>query len=330
MASSRRTGTNENIQSYGGVTRDFTIFSVWEAATDIDLVAGAQSEVLECFDDAASFDDTINASGATTNTSFFRMIRPGPGQGHDGTSNNGFTIASTAADHVFTLSEANFQVQDIIATMTYNSASTRNVFRANGDSVILVGCIAFDGSNSGSGSSSGFNFTASSDNSRAILCLAENNDSRGFLMDAGSSNALLYNCTAIGNAVQGIDVNESTCVVTNCLSSSNPADFTGAVGAGSTTNASSDATAPGTSPRINQTFTFVNAAGNDYHLSQDDAGAKDFGTDLSTDAMFAFNDDIDGNKRPLVWDIGVDEVGGGGGPSGGVKRRRRLLFHRGR
>ena len=65
-------------------------------------------------------------------------------------------------------------------------------------------------------------------------------------------------------------------------------------------------TAPGTSPRINQTFTFVNAAGDDFHLDAADVGADNFGTDLSADANFAFDDDIDGDLFD-TWDIGMDE-----------------------
>ena len=67
MASSRLTATNENISTYGagGFGRDYTSLGTWESATDIDLVTAAQSEVLECYDDAASFDDRLTFAGAT-------------------------------------------------------------------------------------------------------------------------------------------------------------------------------------------------------------------------------------------------------------------------
>jgi len=59
---------------------------------------------------------------------------------------------------------------------------------------------------------------------------------------------------------------------------------------------------------VNRTFTFVDEANDDFHLaSTDDTGAKDYGTDLSSDPNLSFNDDIDGDTRSGTWDIGADE-----------------------
>jgi len=80
--------------------------------------------------------------------------------------------------------------------------------------------------------------------------------------------------------------------------------------------ASSDATADDTDTtgnRINQTFTFVDAANDDYHLDSADAGAKGFGTDLSADADYPFDWDVDGDTRGTTWDIGFDQITGVGG-----------------
>lgn len=75
-------------------------------------------------------------------------------------------------------------------------------------------------------------------------------------------------------------------------------------------NASSDGTAPGTSSRTNQTFTFVSTSGTyDLHLQSSDAGAKDYG--VSDPGSGLYSDDIDGNTRSGSWDIGADEVTGG-------------------
>lgn len=59
----------------------------------------------------------------------------------------------------------------------------------------------------------------------------------------------------------------------------------------------------GTGNRTNQTFAFVDAAGGNYHLRGDDAGAREQGINLS--ALFA--KDIDGQVRKGLWDIGADE-----------------------
>ncbi|MCK5081627.1 MAG: hypothetical protein KAR31_01850, partial [Candidatus Omnitrophica bacterium] len=56
---------------------------------------------------------------------------------------------------------------------------------------------------------------------------------------------------------------------------------------------------------------FVDEANDDFHLASNDTGAKDLGTDLTSDANLAFSDDIDGDTRPVApgtWDIGADET----------------------
>lgn len=77
------------------------------------------------------------------------------------------------------------------------------------------------------------------------------------------------------------------------------------IATGSTNNASHDATAPGASPRINQTFTFVSIS--DFHLAAGDAGALGFGVDLSADAAFPISTDIDGQAFATPWPIGADQ-----------------------
>ncbi len=56
--------------------------------------------------------------------------------------------------------------------------------------------------------------------------------------------------------------------------------------------------------------TFADADNDDFHLASNDAGARNYGTDLSADGNLAFQDDIDGGARPgeSVWDIGADET----------------------
>lgn len=94
----------------------------------------------------------------------------------------------------------------------------------------------------------------------------------------------------------------------------------GSWGTGTDYNASSDGTSTaGTHNRVSQTFTFVNAAGKDFHLSGSDAGAKGFGTDLSADANYPLTKDIDGETPATPWNIGADQVAAAGGGGGGVQ-----------
>lgn len=76
-----------------------------------------------------------------------------------------------------------------------------------------------------------------------------------------------------------------------------------------------------THDRVSQTFAFVSttSGSEDYHLSSTDTGALNFGVDLSADPNLAFNDDIDGQIRSGVWDIGADEYGAGSGGDTGTE-----------
>jgi len=307
MATSRRTATNENVSTFGGAGqgRDYTDLTVWEAATDIDLVGAAQSEVLECYDDQASYDQRVNVGGATTNASYFRIIRPagtigtGSWEGHDGTPNNGVYFNNTVADETFYYNgEAYSSVQDIIVSHTIAGSSTHIAVRLDGAANMLaVGMILVDVT-SGSGEARGLRLA---DECIAVNCLAIRVDEAGFMGDSSGLTDWFYNCTAIDNGVYGFDDTGGSNIVLckNCLGDNNaPEDFD-SVGTftGSLNNASGDATAQGTNNRINQTFTFVNAGNDDYHLTNTDAGARTYGVDLSADSIFAFDDDIDGQTR---------------------------------
>ena len=137
--------------------------------------------------------------------------------------------------------------------------------------------------------------------------------SSGIRQTDGSWTSYIYNCTFY-DCDTGLERGAGTMVAKNCLSNCDAlnAAFTDFVGTFTTSNnnASSDGTAPGTSSRTSQTFTFVAAGSDDFHLDSADAGAKDFGADLSADGNFSFSDDIDGDTRSGSWDIGADEVTG--------------------
>jgi len=293
MASSRKTATNENISTYG-TGKDYTVLATWEAATDIDLVTATQSEVLECYDTDASFNDYVSLAGATTNASYFRIIRPASGQGHDGTPNNGVTFISTTDADCVIISESNSQIQDIIARLNINSVTSRSILRATSPLAGFIGCIAFNGVNAGTGVIVGMTLEPTSpDKAFAVNCLSHNNDARGFWA-GGTGTKYLYNCTAVGNAGNGFERTAGTAIAKNCLSSGHTNDWNGTW---TQTTCSAEDAAP----------TYVNAAGDDFHLAAGDTTWIDAGTDLSADADYAFNDDIDKTTISGTWDIGFDK-----------------------
>lgn len=126
--------------------------------------------------------------------------------------------------------------------------------------------------------------------------------SQGFV-GAGTGHEF-WNCTAADCVTSGFTEDEA-CVLKNCLSKGASVGFIGTF-TGSSNNAEDDGNgAPGSNPRSGVTFTFVNAAADDFHLASTDTGAKGFG--ISDPGSGAFDDDIDGQTRGATWDIGFDQ-----------------------
>jgi hypothetical protein len=128
------------------------------------------------------------------------------------------------------------------------------------------------------------------------------------------STIYLYNCT-IHNCAVGVSAGGATVYAKNVLTAATIYHgFITETGSMTCTNcASSDATADdfgGSGNRVSQTFTFVDAANDDFHLAANDAGALGYGLNLYNDANYPFQDDIDGQDRGgsgASWDIGADE-----------------------
>lgn len=297
MASSRRLPAAYNVSTYGGAGRDYTSLAAWESDTDNDLVAAARGEVLECYADASYFNDRVALSGATANSSYFRVIKSASGQEHSGIPGQGVTFSSTTDLNLFTISEANACVYDICATLTPNSANNRAAFAVSSPGVHgCVGCIAFSCANAGTGVAYGFTLTNTGGGARAIAvnCLAARCEDAGFLSTGGQT--LHYNCTSVLNAYGFRNSGATGVRAKNCCASGNTtADWDGTFGTVLTN------TSEGASPD------YVNPTIDDYHLASGDAVCKDKGTVLSTDPDYAFDDDIDGRTRSGTWDIGFDE-----------------------
>lgn len=310
MASARETATNESVATYGNETRDYQEgeLAVWEAATDLDLPGTTTSYVLECYDDAASYDDYVTLDDATCDADYFRIIRPagtigeGDWQGHDGTPNNGFSFFNTvgAQRWIFNnAAEAYSQIQDIIAKNTCDSAAQAYCFVSTGNESVFVGCIAFDATNIGAGIIIGI-YIASPVGKKifAINCLAHNIAERGFMAGNDIGGRYFYDCTSTNNGSYGFyNIHISVpAIAKNCCSSSNGTDWADNGGGWTQTTC----TAEGANP------TYVNAGGDDFHLAVGDTVCRGNGTDLSGDGDYPFDDDIDGDTRS-AWDIGFDE-----------------------
>lgn len=314
MASSRKTGTGEDVDTYdsaGG--KDYAALQTWEDATDNNNVTGTVSPVLECYN--GPHDDKVWMAGATNNATYFRTIRPASGEGHSGTESSGVAFdfdsdPGSSALGVFTQSDNYSQIQDLIVSLNCNVASNRCCLYQNGDESADVGCIMYDSANVGAGGAWGWLAGGSSgeDNLAAINCLADGSDGDlrvGFGRIAGADSALCYNCTAYADnaGAYGFFQNAGSGDLfhwTNCLATgwyygdfkqTTQVPYVNYCSSGDATADDWDNGDSGNN-NINQTFTFVNAAGHDFHLAAGDAGAQGLGTSLSADGKYAFDDDI--------------------------------------
>jgi hypothetical protein len=141
----------------------------------------------------------------------------------------------------------------------------------------------------------------------------------------------IYNCTAV-NCTVGFRRSYGPMNAYNCLAANNTTGFD-QVGGNTWTLyncASSDGTADdfaGSGNRVNQTFSFKDAANGDYHLAENDTGARGHG--LTDPGSGLYLDDIDGEIRTVPWDIGADQFVSGGGdkvPIGAINRYYRTLM----
>ena len=138
-------------------------------------------------------------------------------------------------------------------------------------------------------------------------------------------NNLIYNIANIGieyrgiaynntvyNSNIGIDGSNTGLAKNNIVKGSGDTNsYIGTFASGTDYNATdgTDDIGQGSHNKISQTFTFADEANDDFRLSLSDAGAKDSGTDLSADTYLSFSEDISGQLRSSVWDIGASEAG---------------------
>lgn len=326
MASSRLTGTNENVSTGGDVSRDYNLtageMTTWEGDTDRELASENVSEVLEIYDDAEFDFNDIQLNGAISDASYFRIIRPTSGAEHKGIMDDGIIIKPTAmTTYLFYINESHTSVQDItVKTGSLPTGATcYALYLSPFDDTSFAGCIV-DGEEQESvtGTRVGFYLKGSTAAAPpvAINCLAINLSSTGICAGFRSSSSAANNeHEIISSGAHNCDVGlERASAITqriiNCDFSGNTDDVNGDFsGSNWTTNN------PATYNGVAGSPTFVASGSDNYHLADADTVLRGNGTDMSGDGVFAFDDDVDFDTR-LPWDIGFDEnltVAGGVG-----------------
>mgnify|MGYP001618703724 FL=1 len=290
----------KTIRASGG---DYTSRSAFEAAVPANLVTLDQqwSGVIDAFEDTIA----VTVAGTTTDATRYVEFRVASGQGHAGKWD------ATKAKLIVSAGTAFYNDQPytrIIGDQISDSANYDVTLRDNfgdfrGDKLILKET-----------GTEGLAVLLNSNNSHLRNSVIY--DSFVGIQNNLGANHYVYNCT-IQNCTTGLKNVANTTIGKNILVKGGTTCFVFVAGTMNLSYcASSDATADdwgGTGNRISQTFTFVDETGDDFHLAVGDAGAKDYGVDLSGDANYPFSDDIDGQTRSGTWDIGADEYVAAGG-----------------
>ena len=298
----------------------------WEANEAVDLPAAGDTHLVNCDGSGADTGGKCELSTWTTGASNRLTMRgnaaalhPGnwdTGKYHQQVSdtfdgaieiNTGAEYCTIEALQVEQQGSVTDQSQGITLGMTGNTASD----------VIVRGCLVFE-SAAGTPTLTCSGISALADVNMVIVNNIVFGNWYDGIVTSFADTAILrimYNNTVVDCQNSGItaaddNTNANGRYFNNVLDN-NGTDWVSGGGNKTTGgNCTSDATSPETGLR-NRTFTFINAAGDDYHLAASDTGASGTGTDLSADSDFAFNDDVDRVTR-IAWDSGADEkvVGG--------------------
>ncbi len=307
--------------SYGGIYRCYPSLAAWQAdhggidfgphppgdLVAVDRIAIARIEGPWTQPDG----EPLDLSGWTTDAAHYIRIYTMPEARHNGTPGSGYRLeVSDPSSRPLYSDVAYFRIEGL--EIYNNSTYDGHVIYLRPDTDPAVGEIHLshnlihgNGTSSGSGI---YNYSC-----QGLLKIWNNilydvaNPGYTAGIQTGTGTAYIHNNTVV-DLIAGFGIRTGGQVVAknNLIDAPND-DFYGSFYPGSDFNASSDDSAPGFFSRRNQSFSFANRPGHDYHLAPDDTGARNHGEDLSADPHLAVLDDIDGLVRSGGWDIGADE-----------------------
>lgn len=306
MGSARRIGTSENISTYdSGGGKDYTSVAAWWAAHAGDM-ASNMSPVLEVY--GGPHADIIQLSGGSPTASYFPIVRPAPGQGHNGTRNTGVKFTPTT-DTTLLLGIAYSSFQDLLISPSLNSTNVRRIVDLGGANSDAVGLIIFNATNVGGGTFRPF-YSEVNGEVKWISCRSEDNSAinTGQFRCASSSGTAhkFYNCGVVGGAGIGFHVtNENQAIAVNSLADGMAGlGFIGTFATGTKNNASSKADAPGENSINFASVVYESPSGKDFHISFIDTAVYGAGFNQSS----IYDDDIDRDGPISTWHIGPDSI----------------------
>lgn len=280
----------------------------------LDAIGASLSDAMTIYCEGSAADTgSVNQStwDFTTTAANYLLITTTAANRHSGKWDTGkYRITATNANGLYQNTPCHVRIDGLQVEVTVSDAGSYECFKSSnanqtaGDCYLTISnCIAK--AVISSGSVIGYNprpFGAGGAGFAAIWnCIAIDCTS-GFSSDMPGFP--FYNCGAY-DCTFGF-VSDAVVIAKNCLSKGATTGFVSTFAAVSSHNAEDDGNgAPGSKGRSGVTFTFVDAANDDFHLSTSDAGAKWYGTQLPGGALFS--NDVDGVERVGLWDIGPDQ-----------------------
>jgi hypothetical protein len=310
----------QSCSGYGGPDTCYESLSAWEADYGgIDFGMHAQGDLVAAdkiavarIEGTWTQADTIplSLSGWTTDADHYIRIYTTSEARHDGTPGSSYRLVTTGSGPISSYA-AHFRIEGLEIHSLYAGSPVyaRPGGGIDGDIRLSHNLIHGNGVDSGSGI-----FIYDYDGASKIWNnIIYDVSGLGYLAGIQTSRgvAYVYNNTVV-DLIAGFAIRSGGAVIAkNNLTEAPGDDFYGVFYPGSDFNASSDDTAPGFHSRREQAFTFVNSGTDNYHLAATDGGARNYGTDLSSDTHIPITDDIDSATRAGGWDIGADEAASG-------------------
>ena len=287
-----------HIRASGG---DYTSLSAWEAGEQRNLVTADQIETAVCYNDwPTGLVDELDINGWTTDATRYVRVTVAEGHRHNGAPGSGFHLRKNSSGSSMVLNRHRYSRFEWLDTEQLSTGTFKYCYRAfSQPGVVFFACI---GKNQTVTADIGCFVSDSGGAMQTWQCLAVESNI-GFNPNTFAKNCIAAGCgVGFGNSsTSGAGVSRN-CVAYNCTTRgfSQNWNFNG----NCANDASSDTSASWTGCKTGVTSAaFVNAAGNDFHLS---AGSvlRGAGVNLYGD----FQTDIDGDTWPSsgAWDIGFD------------------------
>ena len=292
-------------------TDAYTSLNSWEAAEQTDLVTDGDTHTVYCRSSNGTEDTTaVNISGWTVDNTHYVTVEVPSEYRHDGKwDTNAYILHQGTGGETILLRVV--EEYTIINGLQVKNESGHGISPYYTGYIKILNTIVKDCSWNGG-------IRIYSAGSTVIAnCIIYNNSDYGIYKDTngahlGSNTHYIYNCTVCNNDGYGLQCSSyRSFVVKNTYAGNNTtADYGTNGGWTLTTCYSSDGSQSTTTAAYSTTsgayFTNLTSGSEDFHIQSSSALIGN-GTDLSSDSVYAFSDDIDGDTRGTDWDVGADE-----------------------